>query len=747
MDNKKTNGMDQKSTNNNNKRAHDLLEEIFNLWSDISKDENGDELKSPASEEEARKSREILNEISLLDITGETLIQRYDEIKEIIAEYEETFTYQKTANGQAEKLLDEIFNLWSIVSEEDDTEYHSPANDEEVKRSWALISKIEEIDFDDQEIKEQLQTYRGILESYADDDGETSDDEADGDNRLAWEKLEELYSLWSNINIEDGEEYRSPENRKEIKASRALMREIKLLDVTDPDLLERAEELEGVLDSTEAAIPRYTGKIIRSIVYSLVVIIGFFYYPNMNRHEAPEFDYTKEWFVTEKGGYLRWKAFISDKELSDVKQKIYLRSGTELKPIAELGSWLQVETGDGQRGLIKYTLIKGSRYVEAKEKAKVFDKIGAKKKESIEPGTKARVLERTKRKGRFGEELYLKIKLEDGRVKWANDYNFHKLIYKNLPEIKQLYFYPTNMGMVQKHIIGKSLPEIEGRYGTATSVLNISGKRQAYFRHLTVVDQKKHYKGILVNLDANDMAQNIEYTKGGRTQFYDHFPLVKQMRDFESKTVFNWTFYVKEPFRIQWWEDFTDKNWFTGIIGFIVKIITALLIFFLIFLVPWFVVSPLINIFAFNRFFSNGLVFLFSFLVYATGAYLFFTYMIISMDQWIIPAIATIVVFALWVKLYFTRITYNRCPACNTMYSALDEGSTFTGRSTNVSWDTYDVYKGTTESSTTITKNYERRDKKTTETVDSYLDHRMCALCGYQWDVDRDETESHTENL
>ncbi|MCD4691868.1 MAG: hypothetical protein K8R79_03045, partial [Calditrichales bacterium] len=409
--------------------------------------------------------------------------------------------------------------------------------------------------------------------------------------------------------------------------------------------------------------------------------------------------------------------------------------------------WLQVETGDGQRGLVKYTLVKGSRYVEAKGKAKVFNKIGAKKKDSLALGTKARVLERIKRKGRMGEELYLKIKLEDGSVKWAHDFDFNKLIYKNMPEIKQLYFYSANKSMVQKHIIGKSLPQIESRYGTATSILNINGKKQAYFRHLNVVDQKKHYKGILVNLDDNNIAQDIEYTKGGGTKFMDNFPLVKQMRSFESKTVANWSFYEKEPFRIQWWKNFTNKNWFTGIIGFIVIIMKALLIFLLIFLVPWFIVSPIINIFAFNRFFSNGLVYLFSFLIYATAAYLFFTYMIIAMNQWIIPAIATIVVFVLYLKIYFSRIAYNRCPSCNVMYSALDEGSTFTGRTTNVSWGTYDIDKGTTETDTTITSHIERRSTKTTETVDSYLDHRMCALCGYKWDVDRDETESYTEKL
>ena len=36
------------------------------------------------------------------------------------------------------------------------------------------------------------------------------------------------------------------------------------------------------------------------------------------------------------------------------------------------------------------------------------------------------------------------------------------------------------------------------------------------------------------------------------------------------------------------------------------------------------------------------------------------------------------------------------------------------------------------------------KPSKTTEYVASYLDHHMCALCGYKWDVDRKESEEHT---
>lgn len=41
---------------------------------------------------------------------------------------------------------------------------------------------------------------------------------------------------------------------------------------------------------------------------------------------------------------------------------------------------------------------------------------------------------------------------------------------------------------------------------------------------------------------------------------------------------------------------------------------------------------------------------------------------------------------------------------------------------------------------TSVTHHYERRDKKDVKVLDHYLDHRTCAVCGYQWDVAVTET-------
>lgn len=730
--------------NNANDRAAELIQKVFNLWTIIDKNEEGSETRRPGSEQELIASRKILKQISELDITDEELLKFRDEYVDLLDEYEENLTYIKSPNGLAESFLQEIFMLWSNVSTEDDNEYHEPSNDDEVKRSWALIQKVEEIDFDDDTIKERLKTYRQVLETYATNNAGGPAGNESGEYEQAWEKLGDIFNLWSNISIEDGNELRSPANKKEIKESRALMREVLALKVSEQDVLQRIKELEGVINSSDAAFPKYTGRIIRAIIFSLVFMAGMYFYLTQNTYKTPEINYEKEWFVTKKGGYILWDAFISDKDLPEVKQKIYLKKGTQLTPIAQIGNWVQAEAENGQRGLLDPLILNGSKYVVAKSGAKVFKKMGSDKADTIPEGTAGIIIDRHTNKDHVIWTRYLKIKFDDGKIRWAYDHDFKQLMIEALPEIEQLYYHTTNASMLQKLAIGKQLPEFEKHYGTATSVMKVNGKHQAFFKHIFVMDEGKLYKGVLVNLDNDNVALDIEYITNGWERTYEFFPLVTTMRDTEIQKGGRQALYRIEAFKLQWWEDFKDMNWFTVIIGWIVWFILIVTAVFLYFSIPRIIISPIMQIFTYNKIFTNGNVILINAIVLLIVYYLFFVLSILMMDQWLIPAVGAVVLYFFWLFRLSKNISYNRCPMCNVIYSALDKGSTFTGRETSVSWSTYDTYSHTSETSTTITKHYNRRDKKTTEHTDSYLDHRMCALCGYDWDVDRTETEEHT---
>ncbi len=657
------------------------------------------------------------------------------------------------SNGNAQKIsdyLDRIFNLWTDISHEGDKEFHGPANIGEVEESWRLIKKIDKLGIVDEDQKQRLGELREILESF----GENA--KAASNYDLAWQKLNEVYEAWTNISYDDEQEFRSPDSRKEIKKSRHLIKEVKELDVDDNDIRDRIEELEEVVDSIDTKIPNNRGKMVRSIVFSLLIISALVFVSSINTFKTPDFQYDAKQFVTVKSGYMFFKAFRSDDELADVKQKIHLRKKTQLKPVARTGTtgWFQVETDDGQRGFVKNNLLKGMRLAEASAKVNIFDKVGAKKHDTISRGTKVTVLERKKWRIYSNNILFIKIKLKDGRKKWAMEKYFDYPIFNGIPDINESFFYRVNRDDAEKTILGKQITEIEKRYGPASSILKVNDTLKAYFRQLVVVDGKKDHKGLTVFLDDNKEAQAIKISEHGKGRFYNLFPLVSKLRKLEPNKIFNYSFYNDNEIRFQWWEDFREINWISRILAWLVKWVLRAVIFILVFLVPWAVASPVINSFAFSTRFSNETLKLISVPVYLVFAYIFFAFMILIMDQWLIPALLTLLCLGIWSSFYLMNLEYVRCPNCNTMYSALDKGSTFKGQSTSSTLGTYNVDKGTTSevsslgegrTLTTTTRHYERRDKKTTTTVRRYLDHRTCYRCGYEWDISRTETEEQTD--
>ena len=221
------------------------------------------------------------------------------------------------------------------------------------------------------------------------------------------------------------------------------MRKVYSLKVSEQDVLQRIKELDDVIDSTDAAFPKYKGKIIRAIIFSLVFIAGLYFYLTRNTYETPEINYEKEWFVTKKGGYLLWDAFISDKDLPEVKQKIYIKKGTQLTPIAQIGHWVQAETEGGQRGLLDPLFLIGSKFVISKPGAKVFMKIGSEKMDTIPVGTKGVIIDRQTNKDHVIWDRYLKIKFDDGKIRWVHDYDVRQLMIESLPEIEQLFYHTT----------------------------------------------------------------------------------------------------------------------------------------------------------------------------------------------------------------------------------------------------------------------------------------------------------------
>ncbi len=565
-------------------------------------------------------------------------------------------------------------------------------------------------------------------------------------NEKVFEILEKIYHSWTSVTHIDDIEYRNPGSRRQIRKSKRRLKEAKALNPTDPEITERIKEMEAVMEDAKAVIPRYTFRIAVSLVLSLSIIALFIYSVELYKMQPKSMDYEPGNWVTEKSGYITPVGFTKPEDMPEVGPKTYVPAGTQVKPLAEMGSqWVLVEIPSGQRGFLYFRLLKGYREVEAKEGAVVTQRRGAEKGDTLQQGTQALVVDYYTDKSSVVWVDYLKLRLPDGSVAWGKERQFERPFMKDLPEINQLFNYQTTPQALEKHAIGKPLQEVEERYGLATGLIRHKGELLAYFRHIIVVKDGTHHDGrLIMELDQDTLVKKIRLPEETETRFYDRIPLVRWMRNFEPGGRMQLGSYYDSDGGIQWWQNFKDIHWTTRIIGWIIGIIVGLILFFLFYSIPRIVVSPLFQFFMFTRVLGNGMVKLFNFFIFLAAMYLYFVYTVLVMDQWLIPAIGTIVAFIVWWKVHSKNLRYNRCPRCHTMYSAMDKGDTFTGRTRNVTWGTYDVYKGKTESRSStqsvVTHHYERRDKKDVKVLDHYLDHRTCAVCGYQWDVAVTET-------
>lgn len=575
------------------------------------------------------------------------------------------------------------------------------------------------------------------------------------DDRQAWEWLTKIYNRWTHVTYEGNEEFRSPKNRLQIWYSRYYLRKIKALDIKDNDVLQRLVDIEEVVDSVGSALPNYTKKIIISLFISMFCASLFIYVQYQNTSELPEYEYNQEWFTMSKDGYMTSVCFVRNDLVKEVQDKIFLKKGTQIEPMGKMGTdWIQAKTQNGQVGFVNIKDLNGSVHLVADEEAEVFNKINDREKWTIPEGTPVTVIDRKIIKKNSFDYEYIKIRINNDSVAWSLVYDFRYLLFDQIPYIHQGYKVRTTTDGIKEYVLGRHIDTIQERFGGATSLFMNKNRNQAYYKHMIVVDDRTHYRGVNIILDESGTAIDTSFFSEGKRRFYSRFPLMSMfytpkinINDDPMYTNPNATNYF------QWWDDFKSLNWFTKVIGWIVKIILMIVVLILVFCIPRGLVSIVFNFFSMTRFLPNFLVTIVNSIIFLAVSYIFFLYATLYIDSWVLPVIGTSVMYVFWTRQHILNINYNRCPSCHTLYSAIDKGSTFKGRSRHVTWGTYDKYLGTTTDYENSgrkridTKHYERRSTKTTEITENYLDHRTCGKCGYKWDVAREEVETKKKYL
>jgi hypothetical protein len=550
--------------------------------------------------------------------------------------------------------------------------------------------------------------------------------------------LEKIYNLWSHVGInDDGEEYRYPNSEKEVKKSKKILKQIHKLDVDDDYIIEWIDYIEETVKIADTKYPKHKDSIVTALVFSLLTIVGIGFLVSVNTYKYPEIKHNSEWFVATKSTDLLWNTVENKEGAVDIKTKIRIPKGSKLKPIAQLNNeWFQVETSDGQRGFIPFALLKGGDKVRAKKTVWTFKKIGGDRVDTIPEGTLAKVIDRKKEKLRYKTENFLKVKLDDGRTRWVVEKDFQTLIFDSIPKLNPEYTFETTDKAIHKNIIGDSLKGIEKKYGPATSYFKTKNSYQAYFKHLYVYAGKNKYKGLIVILNENNIADSTKLLHRSGRHFYDKLPLVNQLKGMELTKVFNYSFYMDNIPKMQWWNDFKDySGWFTQSIAWVIKMGVFGLLALLFFSLGRLISGPFMQIFTYTKFFGNSSVKFVNFTIIFFFTYLLYLYVVLIADQWFFIGILALGIINYWYYIYSSTVEFDRCPSCHTMYAAIDMGTTQDGVSKHTSTEKVDHYAGTTKSSRGSTDIYVRLTKRTTDVYQNYTENRMCKVCSYEWGI------------
>jgi len=345
--------------------------------------------------------------------------------------------------------------------------------------------------------------------------------------------------------------------------------------------------------------------------------------------------------------------------------------------------------------------------------------------------------------------IVLQVETEDGQRGYILSKSIDESCYNELhelPKIRQTYTYITSFDTFSGYVMGKSIEEIEKKYGLSDSIILHGDVKTMYFDFIDLTKDKKHYSGVFLVANKSNKIIDISLGDLKKYAFVEKLFLAEFLRsndlfgfngyryDFKTNPLSLYLFPILKSFE----KSFESLGWFAWLIALLFKVLFGIVYIFMIYSIPRLLSYPFFRLIWYNDNFSNGQVVVLSAAISLPLFYVFF--LIISLNSpsnAFFNAIFIAVTCFFWYRFDSEYLEYNRCPNCNVMKSAFALGSEHTGTSNVESWSYYDVYKGTTETSDQIIRNYKREAERTVKSYDEYLDYRKCVNCGQEWTVSR----------
>jgi tetratricopeptide (TPR) repeat protein len=574
------------------------------------------------------------------------------------------------------------------------------------------------------------------------DDDEDYYSEYTAEDELAHKKVREIFELWGEKTNEEGEVTRSPQHFSHIRKTDKILAQIEMLNYSHERLKEIVENITEVNNYYREVTPDTRKVVLTSIGVSVFVLLVLVLTPLLMNYNPPSFTYDEADWVLYRDAEMWFDTSIRERDTELHERKRVLRAGTAVTPLARMRSnWIQVRTSDGEKGFIQYNNFAGAQQITLSEDAPVINRETNQPFDTLKAGSTVTLTHHVNKPWETIRSA--KVRTPAGRNGeidyWRSEIRFPML--RNLPNLNQTFRYPTRKDRLEEETIGKPLDEVEKMYGPASSSMKYKTDHVAYYRHLEYTDQKKRYSGVYFTMNDEGLITGFTPRDNLRYGLTERLPLVQTMRYYQPFGANKLNFYESAAGEGNWfsrlWYSFLNLHWTTKILGVIIQIAIALVAIFIIFSIPRLFVSPVIYMTSHWNKLTNSQVRMISSVAIFTSFYLYWIWISLLSGTTFESLIASAFLIVFWRKRDFNAIYYKRCPNCHTMNVSQEEGSEFKGTSQEVSWSTYDVYKGSRTSGNVTTNYYDRRWKSKTTDYAHYDDHMSCRRCGHEWTVER----------
>ena len=380
------------------------------------------------------------------------------------------------------------------------------------------------------------------------------------------------------------------------------------------------------------------------------------------------------------------------------------------------GDYLWVETPGGERGLLEYHYLENAAYGMLKYPTEFREgqSWAEGKRRLLKKDQRLRMIEPLKN-GPGTRDEFLRVELPDGTRGLIKYWDFIPLVVDEASTLNFEYTYRVRKDRFESFARGNDLQGIEELVGMANAVFKYPDSMVAVFDGLVLVDEGYRSKAVSINF-VNNKPAGWRSIYPPEKAVIETFPLANYTRGLNLNLFIGTLFYsVRDKI-----SDTGGKPWMvkTG------RLLLIILGGIILFSIPWLFIWPVNRLFTLVKSLSNKQVTTLTMIVSAIVYYFYFLVLALQIDNTLLVLFLSALFFFLWNSRLRARLNYYRCPNCRYMFTMGYHGTRFAGKPVDRE-SPKDVFKNIDMTPGTI--------------FHLECNTRMCARCGYNRDLERNE--------